>query len=376
MERLEYYKPLDGVRGMAALMVMWFHFYWVGNNQLISAIRKASVFGQTGVSLFFVLSGFLITRILLFNKQNPANYFGNFYIRRSLRIFPLYFLFLGIYYFLVPLFFHTPYIPSGEQVYFWTYLQNFSQTFGWNGKGPDQFWSLAVEEHFYLFWPFLIYFLNPKQIKRTILGLILAAVLLRIVLVRAGYPVFYWTFTNMDSLALGALLAVFEAEQALTGKSNTLLSKGIGYLVLPAIIPLWVLFEGAKTPSIQVIKPLLISSIYYLLIFFIIRPQGNNAIKKFFSNPFLVFTGKISYGLYVYHPLCFWIVARTSLQGHLILLFAVSFSLAFMVSLISYHFFEKQFLNLKTRFEYQASGKSRRKDREGKIPAFPYLNRL
>ena len=365
MERLEYYKPLDGVRGIAALLVMWFHFNWAGDNPLIRLISKTSVFGQTGVSLFFVLSGFLITRILLFNKRNPQHYFSNFYIRRSLRIFPLYFLFLAIYYFLVPLVFHTPYIPFGQQIYFWTYIQNFSQTFGWNGKGPDQFWSLAVEEHFYLFWPFLIYFLNGKQIKRMIGLVILAAVLLRVILVWAGYPVFYWTFTNMDSLALGGLLAVFEAENALTGKANMLLTRGITYIVLPAIVPLWVLFGGAQNPAVQVIKPLLIVSVYYLLIFSVIRPQRNKGLKRFFAQRFLVFTGKISYGLYVFHPLCFWIVSRTALQGHLFLLLAASVSFSYAVSWISYHFFERQFLILKKKFEYPAAEKS-----PAKNPAF------
>ncbi|HET6253728.1 MAG TPA: acyltransferase [Puia sp.] len=351
MNKLQYYKPLDGVRGIAALMVMWFHFNWAGNSFLVRYISKTSVFGQTGVTLFFVLSGFLITRILLFKKGDTQHYFSNFYIRRSLRIFPLYFLFLGIYYFLVPLIYHLPNIPFGQQVYYWTYLQNFAQTFGWKAKGPDHFWSLAVEEHFYLFWPCLIYFCNLKQIKRTILILIGLALILRIVLIANGYPVFYWTFTNIDSLALGALLAVFEAENALMGKTNTAYVRAIAIGIFPLLIPMWLIFGGSENPVIQVIKPVLIFSAYYLLIFLVIRPQRNRWLKNFFARPFLTYTGKISYGLYVFHPLCYSIVATASLSRYLLVNLLISVAVSYAVATLSYYLFEKQFLNLKAKFE-------------------------
>jgi peptidoglycan/LPS O-acetylase OafA/YrhL len=351
MTRLEYYKPLDGVRGIAALMVMWFHFNWTGDSTLIKFIKKTSVFGQTGVTLFFVLSGFLITRILLSNKQNSQHYFLNFYIRRSLRIFPLYFLYLFIYYFIIPLVFHYPAVPFSQQVYYWTYLQNFARTFGWGGVGPDHFWSLAVEEHFYLFWPFVIYFMGLKNIKRTALFLIGLSILLRVVLVHAGYPVFYWTFTNMDSLAMGSLMAVLESENALTGKTNSVYLKIVTYGLFPILIPLWGFYGGADNPAIQVIKPLVIISIYYLLIFSVIRPQRNEVLKRFFSNRLLLLTGKISYGLYVFHPLIFWILSRTFLADHLLLNLVASFVLSYGVALASFYLYEKPLLTLKKKFE-------------------------
>ena len=349
MSALQYYKPLDGVRGMAALMVMWFHFNWVGNSLLVRFISKTAVFGQTGVILFFVLSGFLITRILLSKKGNTTHFFSNFYIRRTLRIFPLYFLFLGIYYFVVPLVYHTPFIPFSQQVYYWTYLQSFSQTFGWNAKGPDHYWSLSVEEHFYLFWPCLIYFMNLKQIKQAVLALIGLGLIMGIVLVRAGYPVFYWTFTNIDLLALGALLAVFEAENALAGKTAGHIRKiAIGISIL--LIPLWAIFGGLENPAIQVIKPLLICAPYFLLIFELIRPQGHPRLKKLFSRPFLTYTGKISYGLYVYHPLCYWILARAALSDYLVVNLLISVAASYAVATLSFYFFERPFLALKAKF--------------------------
>jgi len=101
--KLQHFSELDGIRAIAALMVMFFHFFQhlETSNSILLLVKKASIFGQTGVSLFFVLSGFLITRILINTKDTP-NFFYNFYLRRTVRIFPLYYLFLIIYFLLFP----------------------------------------------------------------------------------------------------------------------------------------------------------------------------------------------------------------------------------------------------------------------------------
>jgi peptidoglycan/LPS O-acetylase OafA/YrhL len=162
----KHLRELDGIRAIAALMVMFFHFFQniQTDDSFLLTVKKLSIFGQTGVSLFFVLSGFLITRILI-NTKNSESYFLNFYVRRSLRIFPLYFFFLLLYYFVLPWLEQKPIASFDRQIYFWTYLQNLAVTFEWDFAGPGHFWSLAVEEHFYLFWPFLIYFLTQRGIK-------------------------------------------------------------------------------------------------------------------------------------------------------------------------------------------------------------------
>ena len=151
---------LDGIRAVAAMMVMVFHF--VGHHGEPRAIVQASVIGQTGVDLFFVLSGFLITRILLASRQSE-HYFRSFYARRTLRIFPLYFGFLAIYFFLLPLLFGEPIPPAPTQLWSWFYLENVPQTFvSLRTSGPGHFWSLAVEEHFYLIWPLLVFSLSRR----------------------------------------------------------------------------------------------------------------------------------------------------------------------------------------------------------------------
>ena len=211
MNKLKYYQNLDGVRAIAALMVIVFHFFreTTPNTQLLYIVKEISYFGQTGVTLFFVLSGFLITRILIYTKGTEG-YFKNFYLRRTLRIFPLYYLFLLLWYYVAPIFIEMESSSFNQQIYYFSYLQNFARTFDWNVIGPNHFWSLAVEEHFYLFWPFIIFFFSRKNLVRITFGIILFAMVLRAFMLGDGYSVFIFTFTRFDTLAIGALLAVLE----------------------------------------------------------------------------------------------------------------------------------------------------------------------
>ena len=174
---IKYFKNLDGIRAIAVLMVMLSHFLTPLHskfNILQQLLNKSSMLGQLGVSLFFVLSGFLITRILL-NTKEKKQYFKNFYVRRILRIFPLYYLFLILFYYIFPFILDTEIPKFSQQLYYFTYLQNFAITFKWDSVGPIHFWSLAVEEHFYIFWPFIIYFFKDNKVIRIIILLIVSS---------------------------------------------------------------------------------------------------------------------------------------------------------------------------------------------------------
>lgn len=182
--KLKHYNELDGVRAIAVIMVMFYHFFKDVDvhHDILILLKKLSLFGKTGVSLFFVLSGFLITRILLNTKQNDS-YFKSFYIKRVLRIFPLYYFFLVIYYFVVPFFLNQSFAEFSQQIWYWTFMQNFALTFDWNSVGPIHYWSLSVEEHFYLFWPLIIYYCSLKNIKWVILFLCVISFLVRFILI-------------------------------------------------------------------------------------------------------------------------------------------------------------------------------------------------
>jgi peptidoglycan/LPS O-acetylase OafA/YrhL len=348
--KLKYYKELDGVRAIAAVMVMIFHYFATvgGNSNLLVQVKKIAAIGQTGVSLFFVLSGFLITRILMASRQAP-NFFSNFYIRRSLRIFPLYFLFLVIYFFIVPTFLQTRTIPFAEQKYFWVYLQNFAMTFNWQSDGPEHFWSLAVEEHFYLFWPLVIYFLTNKKVVYFIIFIILLAIIVRVGLLHNGLETFYFTFARMDELAIGALLAILEIKNLLNTKNNKKILLGLLIVAVPSLL-LWPYFSGSSNAMMQVVKYLLLSVTYFFTIAYIISTKEQNLLKRLLKTKPFSYTGKISYGLYVYHPLCFLICTKYFTTNNFFVNIGVAFLFAYIIATISFYFIEAQFLKFKAKF--------------------------
>ncbi len=199
---------LDGLRGAAILGVLLFHLLphyeaiaALFPRPLLSAIRL----GQTGVDLFFVLSGFLITGILI-DSRDRSDRWTTFFARRSLRIFPLYFLTLFIVFVILPDFLKMRTL-SQYQIWAWLYVCNIGYTFGYC---PDfgHLWSLAVEEQFYLVWPFCVWSVRSHRGVAILSGMtMLLAVATRIVALQAEvFPAFF-TLCRLDSLAAGALVA-------------------------------------------------------------------------------------------------------------------------------------------------------------------------
>ncbi|MFZ1263728.1 MAG: acyltransferase, partial [Chitinophagaceae bacterium] len=203
-----YYPSLDGLRGVAILLVVFLHNF---------GFMNYFFFGWLGVDLFFVLSGFLITDILLKTLDKP-NFLRNFYMRRILRIFPLFYLTLIIFLLIIP---NIKSIPldtqyyTGNQFWFWTYLQNwlfvFKEPYG--DKILLHTWSLAVEEQFYLVWPVIILLIRkPKTI-------LIVALLILVFVVIARYLIWVYkvedlaysslyTFTRIDGLCIGSIVAL------------------------------------------------------------------------------------------------------------------------------------------------------------------------
>ncbi len=290
----------------------------------------------------------MITRILLSTK-NKKHYFYNFYLRRSLRIFPLYYLFLAIYYYLLPILLHTTNPPGN--FYYWVYLQDFAITFNWPTDGPFHFWSLAIEEHFYLFWPVLIYFFDARKVLISVFVIILLSLVVRFLLIQSHMEVFYFTFSRMDELAVGALLALAEYSNR-WGSSTVKTFKKILLFILIPTLAIWIFLSGSGSTVLQLTKFILIALAYFSLIGFVVNSSERNLIKRIFQSEPLVYLGKISYGLYVYHLACYFLfkyyihLQSTSLQflGYMIS--------CIIVASISYYLFENRFLKLKEYFSY------------------------
>ncbi|OQP42738.1 hypothetical protein A4H97_11270 [Niastella yeongjuensis] len=348
---LKYHKELDGVRAIAAFMVIFFHFFFVPAFNLHPLLTKIANFGRTGVSLFFVLSGFLITRILIVTKESRG-YFSNFYVRRSLRIFPLYYLFLTLTFIILPLIFGKPFEPFYLQVYSWAYLQDFALAFRWPHVGPAHLWSLSVEEHFYLFWPLLIYILSTRKIVGASVLIIVIAFVVRYFMFVHDYEAYYFTFARIDELSMGALLAVLEIKNKLIDKNaNKFLLISV-ILTIPTIA-LLVIFTDINNGIIQIIKYNLLAFTFLSMIGYVVSLQETSWLKKFLSSKPMLFLGKISYGLYLYHPLCIAAIWNVFPQMNMVPGFVMAVGFTILVAAASYYLFELNFLKLKRFFEYK-----------------------
>jgi len=352
MSSNQYIKPLDGIRATAALLVLIFHFsqYVILSSDWGKLIQKVGYLGQTGVSLFFVLSGFLITRILFDQIQSP-HYWKNFIIRRSLRIFPLYFLYLTCEYFIVPIITQKPSPDLSLQWYYWFYLQDFATTFRWPSSGPKHFWSLAVEEHFYLAWPFIVLYYKVEKLLNPIVAILIISAIVRFTLAYFEYQTYFFTFARMDEIAMGALLALLERRKQLKFFTSQLFYL---YLVITSIIAvmLWGLFSSEGLLIIQVVKYNLIAILYFLMLGKVITLDSTHWISKILCSPFFSYTGKISYGLYVYQATAV-IWGLTHGYADKPLLFLTSLLIfCYLLATISFYCFENPILKLKSKFTY------------------------
>lgn len=352
MSSAKYIKSLDGVRAIAALLVLVFHFsqYAIFQSDLGKMLQKIGFLGQTGVSLFFVLSGFLITRIL-FDQIHSSHYWKNFIIRRSLRIFPLYYLYLICEYFITPYLTNTQSPDISLQWYYWFYLQDFATTFRWPSAGPKHFWSLAVEEHFYLAWPFIVLYYKIKKLIQPIIAILIISALIRLFLAYFDYQTYFFTFARMDEIALGALLAWMEKNQKLNFFQQKTFYATL--LLLGAIsVILWGLFSSDGLLVLQVFKYNLISILYFLMIGKIITLNHNHWLSRLLCSSFFSYTGKISYGLYVYQATAVIWGLRQGYANKPLLFLASLIFFCYLIATISFYLFEQPILKLKNRFTY------------------------
>lgn len=352
---------LDGLRGIAVLSVMLYHCFPF----LITKL------GWAGVDLFFVLSGFLITGILLDSKAEP-NYYKNFIIRRVLRIFPLYYFVLVLMLLLIPFFskdflgaYFTYY--TKHQQWFWLYSENWLYS---RDGFPDNlilvhFWSLAVEEQFYIFWPWIVKFLPGRKLLWSCIILSCFSILFRL---KLGTEWFHHdtyrymlTLARMDALLIGAIIAILIREyprllertapivmtlSAVIIIAGIIIFRSANFLVLPGLYTFIDLFFGC-------------------ILVYSLSVNKLSALGRVVNHKAMMLLGKYSYGLYVYHFLIYTLLER-KLQPRLIILsgntfFAMTvvggsaFLISLGISMLSYRFLEQPFLRLKKYFENKRS---------------------
>ena len=373
--REDHVVPLDGLRGLAVLMVMFGHF-WL-KQQPVGALQEWTYTfvqnGWVGVDLFFVLSGFLITGILL-EAKGSTHYFRNFYARRILRIFPLYWGFLFVYFVILPRVVSiapgSPFATvPGIQPWFWLYASNMLSLVPGAiiPPGLNHFWSLAVEEQFYLIWPAIVFALSMKTLERTCIALVVAALAFRLFLLTTpfhhtgGYVLLP---ARIDTLAIGAWLAIIARDAA----RRDIVERWAPRAFVVALVALVI----ANLPDVRMFGygvsmqtvgfPLLAVIAASLISIGTGKAEKNARIRSFFSSRMLVTAGKYSYAMYVFHlPLVILLEIaglhmRTLSGGRppgilAALAYSVLLSLAtFLVAFASWHLYEKHFLKLKRLF--------------------------
>lgn len=353
----EYIPQFDSIRAIAVLLVIIYH--WFEGNSILNFIPN----GPLGVNIFFVLSGFLITGILLKAKKQVATQslkrsmaFKNFYIRRTLRIFPIYYLVLVLFWLAGDPVIHR------NALYYFTYTTNYffyaQQAFP---PRLSHLWSLAVEEQFYILWPWLILLVNKKYLPYLISLFIVIGISSNYIFISKGWWGLILTPTCFDAFAIGAGLSYIIAYRP---DIISRIQSGFRWIFV-AVLLLFIfsILDKSILPVRTCHALLAIVIIYYCLF------KNNNPVMNYvLNNKWLIRIGKISYGIYLYHlfvpELWNWVIKKFASWNIDLLfnnampgafkstwLFIQHFSFLLLLCILSWNLIEKPFNSLKRWFE-------------------------
>jgi len=327
--------------------------------------------GWSGVDLFFVLSGFLITGILIDTKP-ATNYFSSFYARRILRIFPIYFLCVLVYFHVaLPMahrYGHWASFDNATEIWYWCYLSNWPGALGWDHCLLGHFWSLAIEEQYYLVWPLVVFITKRHWLPYVCLATIALSLGLRCVFQHYNqlHPGFLYSLTpfRLEPLAYGSLVAIIVRDETWRTRmrSHSRLVAGAAFLLLVTVL---LLARNANRDSrlMTTVGFSAIAIIYSCLVFFAYANAGSSVwLAVQLRRPTLMSFGVYSYAMYVFHaPISAYqnatllrVAEHVPPKFHILLWVASKFvgvALSFAIALLSWHLIEKHFLKAKGRFE-------------------------
>lgn len=358
---------LDALRGIAILLVTFYRFRNGPEDDSYAGqlFEHGLQWGSRGVDLFFVLSGFLITGILFDSKTRDPHFFRNFYARRSLRIFPLYFGSLALFLVALPLLFSLPSAfdaPRTNQFWLWSYCSNIFMSFEgtWCFGALDHFWSLAVEEHFYLMWPLIIFFCTHRQALIAALTLAGLAALGRVSLslvTEPGVAVDVATWFRCDALLIGSAFSLL-LRSNLDRTTYRRLAWGALTIGLVGSVP-WLLQPESRLKTLP-------HTTFAILFGGVVALAATSAAYSWcqgiWNSRMLAMFGRYSYAMYVFQapliPLVAPVFSTAILMNYTGSLFAARIIyiasmtlLTLALAIVSWNVLEKHCMQLKKRFE-------------------------
>lgn len=358
---------LDGVRGVAILLVMLFHFQGVRPHLIPKALTYPMILGWSGVDLFFVLSGFLITGILVETRE-AENYFSSFYARRVLRILPLYLVVVFLCFRVAAPLARRAGVdldPGGTlEPWYWLHASNWRSAFGPDVAPLSHFWSLSIEEQFYLVWPMIVLWIPPRRLGVACAGLAAASCGLRCFAAFHGAPpeaLHRLTVFRLDALALGGVVACIvrspRARDWVRRRLRVLSAAAV--LLLIAIV---VLGRGATTLPMASVGYTAFALAYAAFVFYADDRSGSaSRVAAALRRPWLRSFGRYSYAMYVFHyPIALyqenlfagWArgVSEPAKAGIWVVSVLAGIGLSYAIGWTSWNVIEKHFLALKRFF--------------------------
>ena len=333
------------MRGVAIILVLLVHFFNFG------FLYPYLYFGWAGVDLFFVLSGFLITGILLDTKHKKG-YYRIFISRRALRILPLYYIVLiGIA--ILSLYVNSLKWFGEYQYFYWFHASNYLILQKGFFPPLGHFWSLAIEEQFYLFWPLIVTVFSRKWLIFVSILLLLLGIYLRAsienIFVGYGLPI-----AHLDGLLIGGIMAILIRDHKdILFKYNKLFFISISVLFFIYITGYLIINGGYCEQDSFIRLPFTFTLVSLLFGSLLIYSLKSQQIGDFLSNKILLFFGKYSYAMYVFHPILYhfsnWAGGNRLSGNQKLMLYSGLLLLTIIMSFASYHLFEKHFLRLKDK---------------------------
>src|SRR5882724_7273548 len=365
---------LDGLRGLAITSVLILHFI----SSSLGPLRRFVGIGWVGVDLFFVLSGFLITRILC-ASLGSQNFFRNFYARRALRIWPLYYAIVAFAFVGSLLLPKSMHVGAATLPYYLTFTQNL----GWAG-GPLPWalgvtWSLAIEEQFYLVWPLCVRFLPRRTLVRLLLGTLVLSPLLRGVALSRGvspWTVYSTTWFRLDTIGAGALVALLSQTPLWARLEH--LAKPVAAIALTTAAALCsTLLDGdlvlRRTRPINGLVAIALSVTFSILalgfgaLIVSVTSGSPSWLQRTLRGRTLRYLGKVSFGLYLVHGVIIpmsqtwwrpWMGSKLGVSGKPLTLLVVgaSVSATVVLAVASWRYFESPILRLRRLFPPRSPG--------------------